>query len=319
MSARPVIAQSIRVTSADLNLRPQPTTASQAVSVIPKGDTVRVIPGPDSIRSGYYHVMRANGDSGWAYSHYLHAPTTAVAENVTTTTTVPSSAISPSWDKKDPNHVPMPKEDTASKVCAWSGQPGNTETIVAGLKNRADTPAVYHAVTWDALAHLPWPRGATTHRQPSADGTPGWTQAQLDSIAPYEREALIVTGFVAKIRKQSSNQEATNCKWNGELNTDWHIEFVGNFSNGQAQSEKEAVVVETTPRFKRVHPKWANFEQFANPAHSTDSVRVSGWLMLDPEHKAHLGLYRQTLWEIHPITRLEVFQNGKWVDLDSLP
>ena len=42
--------------------------------------------------------------------------------------------------------------------------------------------------------------------------------------------------------------------------------------------------------------------------------------MLDPEHQGMIdsGL-RSTLWEIHPITQIEVFQDGKWVDLDSLP
>jgi hypothetical protein len=47
-------------------------------------------------------------------------------------------------------------------------------------------------------------------------------------------------------------------------------------------------------------------------------VRISGWLMLDPEHKDMIdeGL-RSTLWEIHPITKIEVWSNGAWVDLDN--
>jgi len=48
-------------------------------------------------------------------------------------------------------------------------------------------------------------------------------------------------------------------------------------------------------------------------------VRMSGWLMLDPEHQDMInsGL-RSTLWEIHPITKIEVFKDGQWVDLDDL-
>jgi hypothetical protein len=41
--------------------------------------------------------------------------------------------------------------------------------------------------------------------------------------------------------------------------------------------------------------------------------------MFDPEHAAHLGRYRSTLWEIHPITKIEVFKDGQWVDVDHLP
>jgi expansin (peptidoglycan-binding protein) len=31
-----------------------------------------------------------------------------------------------------------------------------------------------------------------------------------------------------------------------------------------------------------------------------------------------LNKYRETLWEVHPITKIEVFKGGKWVNLDSL-
>ena len=36
-------------------------------------------------------------------------------------------------------------------------------------------------------------------------------------------------------------------------------------------------------------------------------------------HRNHLGKYRSTLWEIHPITKIEVFKDNRWVDLDTLP
>ena len=77
-------------------------------------------------------------------------------------------------------------------------------------------------------------------------------------------------------------------------------------------------MVETTPRVRQSHPKWTTTA--LGPWKNTDApVRISGWLMLDPEHRNHLGRYRSTLWEIHPITKIEVFTNGKWVDLDQKP
>ena len=40
--------------------------------------------------------------------------------------------------------------------------------------------------------------------------------------------------------------------------------------------------------------------------------------MLDPEHMNHMHKYRQTLWEIHPVTRIEVFVKGTgWMELDD--
>ena len=49
------------------------------------------------------------------------------------------------------------------------------------------------------------------------------------------------------------------------------------------------------------------------------TVRVSGWLTVDPDHVNHLGKYRDTLWEIHPIAKFEVFKDGEFVDMDELP
>ena len=40
--------------------------------------------------------------------------------------------------------------------------------------------------------------------------------------------------------------------------------------------------------------------------------------MMDPEHPDQIGKTRGTIWEIHPITKIEVEQNGGWVTLDSL-
>jgi hypothetical protein len=50
-----------------------------------------------------------------------------------------------------------------------------------------------------------------------------------------------------------------------------------------------------------------------------DHVRISGFLMLDPEHMNHMHEYRGH-WEIQPITRIEVFVPATgWTDLDDLP
>lgn len=85
------------------------------------------------------------------------------------------------------------------------------------------------------------------------------------------------------------------------------------------EGESVAIIVETTPRIRALHPKWT--VQNLKPWTGTgQEVRISGWLMLDPEHEdmIHEGL-RSTLWEIHPITKIEVLKNGQWVDLDSAP
>ena len=82
--------------------------------------------------------------------------------------------------------------------------------------------------------------------------------------------------------------------------------------------EKTAIVVETTPRVRKDHSGWTTAK--LDPlVHTATQVRISGWLMFDPNHPDHIGTFRTTLCEVHPITKIEVWQGGAWVDLESLP
>ncbi len=78
---------------------------------------------------------------------------------------------------------------------------------------------------------------------------------------------------------------------------------------------EDAIVVESTPGIRKHHPEWTP-TALKPRVDSADPVRISGWLMMDPAHRNHLGKYRATLWEIHPITRIEVFKDGAWSELN---
>lgn len=211
----------------------------------------------------------------------------------------PASEVLETWEK------PIPNKSRFGK-CGWFGSAG-ADKETNQRKNRTDLPKSYHAVAFSALTDLDWPRGASTRRD-------RWKPEELEIIEPYEGDALTVTGFIVVLRPQAGNTEATNCGASGEDNTDWHIALVGDFGD----PEREAVVVETTPRIKRNHPNWkpANLKHLVG---TSDSVRVSGFLLLDPVHKGHLGKHRRTLWEIHPIHRIEYWRAGQWLDVDDTP
>jgi hypothetical protein len=50
-------------------------------------------------------------------------------------------------------------------------------------------------------------------------------------------------------------------------------------------------------------------------------VRISGWLFWDQRHPERLpsrqgsAATRGTLWEVHPVTGIEVFSAGRWIDV----
>lgn len=94
---------------------------------------------------------------------------------------------------------------------------------------------------------------------------------------------------------------------------DTHIALV----EKPGDAEATPIVIEWTPRFLKAHPNWTK-AKLLPWLDSDQPVRVSGWLMLDPDHTGHPGKYRGTLWEIHPITKFEVFRDGKFVDMDAL-
>jgi hypothetical protein len=124
-----------------------------------------------------------------------------------------------------------------------------------------------------------------------------------------------VVGFLVAVKPQAGSEEATNCKFSKAAETDWHMALVAKAGDG----EHDAVVIETTPRIRKNHPKWTK-ARLAPWTDTDQPVRISGFLFFDTEHRNHLGKYRSTLWEVHPITKMEmeVFKGGKWVSLDDV-
>ena len=122
---------------------------------------------------------------------------------------------------------------------------------------------------------------------------------------------VTVVGFLSHKVTVETGGESTNCHLHTAPEVDWHIYL----TKSPAQGIKDAVIVETTPRTRPLH-KWTT-SLLAPFVDSQTQVRISGWLMFDSEHIGVIGTQRATVWEVHPITRIQVQQNGQWVDLDN--
>jgi hypothetical protein len=294
--AAPVAAQTLLVTR-DVNLRRDPSTAHPRIILLRPPDEVDLL---DTVTmNGYRHIVTEEDDSGWVWSHNVRLlvpqplPSGAVADS-----------ISPGWA-----HPPGTTGWFVNGVdsCGPTGS-GGGDTATNRRKNREDAPAVYHPATFLAVTKLPYPHSAPRSRA-------WWTPAQLQVITPYEGAAVSVIGYIVAIKPQTRGSgESTNCHLLQSAEVDWHIALVSQSGQGEAS----AVVVETTPRVRRRHPRWT-VPRLSPWLDSPNRVRIGGWLMLDPQHPDHVGKYRQTLWEIHPITRIEVWRDSAWADLDSLP
>jgi hypothetical protein len=287
-------------------LRSDPSSAHPPILTLKAKEDIELL--STTATHGYYHVRTSEGQEGWIYGRSLQiasdnvAPSSGTASSSTSaSTTTASGAVSSGvpgdWDKPDPNHTQYEGVDGA---CGPNGDGGDSTTNLR--KNRTDVPASYHQVSWKAFQALPYPTAGRSLDQ--------WTADQLAVIQPYEGIPVIVVGYLDAIKIEGA--ESTNCHFTNPEEVDWHMPLVEHSLDQEATS----IVVETTPRVRQTHPKWTQ-GSLAAWVKSDQPVRISGWSLLDPEHRAHLGKYRSTLWEIHPITKIEVFENGQWVDLDD--
>lgn len=326
--AFPLYAQQAEVTR-NVNLRADPSSNNPSIKLLMPPEQVQLLE-PDKT-AGYYHVKTSSGEQGWVWSRNLNVlettstPTPSLAATPTsgpgavstppTTPSSPTTAADPSWERGTPAEVTF---KNGSDTCGPDGD-GDTETN--HLKNRIDEPTAYHEVTFDAIVGLP---KAHVNTKRSAWTTADQATAATD-IVPFEGVALSVVGFIVnRVKVQSGGTgEGTNCNLTLPVEVDWHIPLVAHAHDPETLS----IVVETTPRVRLNHPKWT-VGALKDWVNSTAPVRISGWLMFDPDHPPMLydpsqpdlpGKYRQTLWEIHPITKIEVWKGNAWLDMDSLP
>lgn len=289
------------VVTRNVRLHPTASADSKTLMVLHTGETLDLI--DENPTDGFYHVQATGGDEGWVSERYVKIqPTPAAALALTAPTSNPVSGISEEWDKPTPNETTFSGPDGS---CPWNGNGADPDTYAR--KNRSDSPqdTEVHDVAWSAIHDLPFPDDKPLRAN--------WTQEHLQEIAKFEGVAIRTIGYIVAIKPQNGHGEGTNCGFTLPSETDTHIALVGE----QGDAEKNSVVIEFTPRFLKAHPHW-NKTVLSKYEDNNIPVRITGWLMLDPDHRNHLNRYRFTLWEIHPITRIDIFQGGQWVDLDNV-
>lgn len=309
-------AQTVVVTH-NVNLRPDPSTDNDPIEKLVAGTQIQLVdPHPTK---GYLHA-KVDNQTGWVWGKNVQTrsvPLPGLGVGNPPTGNTPASSVSSDWEKPAPQSASFESDEG---TCGETGDGGDTDTN--RRKNRTDVPAIYHAVTWTAINNLDYAKGAPKSRM-------DWAPSQLATIEAFEGAAISVEGYLYKVKVESSSPnansggESTNCHARLANDVDWHMPLTANVGEGQ----DVAIIVETTPRVRQQHSRWTtarlklwtgHIGSKENASYNEQKVRISGWLMLDPEHQDMIdsGL-RSTLWEIHPITKIEVWNNGTWTDLDN--
>ena len=181
--------------------------------------------------------------------------------------------------------------------CPTEGKGG--DPVLNRLKNRTEIPGMFEEVQFEDLTGLDVPQGVSKKHRDQ------WPQSTLEALAPQEQRSVQVVGYLLKVKLEG--RESSNCGSDEQAERDFHMWL----ANSPDDDRSEAVVVEITPRIRAQHPSWSlkNLNRFVK---QRSRVRISGWLMLDPEHPDQVGKTRSTLWEIHPILKVEVWSGGRW-------
>ena len=197
-----------------------------------------------------------------------------------------------------------PKPEPVDSMFHGCGPAGSQPDYVLNRKKNRVDEGTWVDTPWRVIARLPWPRevGLRFRNQ--------WTEGEQRAVARYEGAPVRVEGFVLGVRLEG--REPPNCYSNERDERDYHI-WLG---EGRGDARKHALVVEITPRIRARHPRWTA-ERLSMLVEERARVRVSGWLMLDQMHPERVGGNRRTLWEVHPVLAVDVWQADAWVPLDS--
>ena len=302
LTSLPLRAQDVGVTTSNLNLRRGPSKQSRRITTVARGDTLQLLPTP--ARNNYYRVVSSQDDTGWVWAARVErlsvsgAPSPAAAEN---------AAAAPTGNPNWAAWQRPPPQELQGGTCQAVGR-GTTRVDSATnlLKNRVDIPNSYHEVTVADVLALP-DQGLPTRRWK-------WSGSDSAMVLEYEDVPIAIDGYLVDAVEEG--KEATNCGIDTHPWHDWHIWLVATQGESVNHQKNQAVVVEVTPRVRALPMNWS-LSDLRTIRSNHERVRISGWLMFDPDHPNNIGTSRGTIWEIHPVTKIEVFRNGNWVDLNQ--
>jgi hypothetical protein len=199
------------------------------------------------------------------------------------------------------------------KTCGPNGQPGAADPVENALKNRIAKPATTRPTTVAEFRNLP------VHAKTSRAN---WTPGELAQFKALEDVPVRIVGYL-KQEVRPEGKEATNCNVppTDKTGIDFHMWLVDTIDKDKDRSF--SAVVEMAPRWRQANPAWTQAALQALVDQGAQ-VRISGWRTYDYEHPEQMKANsagkpptRSTLWEIHPITMVEVATQAGWIELGA--
>jgi hypothetical protein len=176
------------------------------------------------------------------------------------------------------------------------------------LKTRALAPARYEELTVETFLER------FTPRLPRARSRGALPAAARQAIEANEARGVALVGHL--VGATESAPRAGGCPDPAEPRVLLRVSGRPPDSRAGAKAlAAEAVVAAVTPLWQARNAGWRP-AALRRLAREGARVRLSGWPMYDPSHPAQVGRTRATLWEIHPVTRIDVWRGERWEPVD---
>ena len=164
------------------------------------------------------------------------------------------------------------------------------------VKNRTEVPPQYEALTLAQFLALP--------------ALPlGYEDGDWEAVRGHTARAVSLEGYVGEVRRVRDGWNYGPLPWKGDVHV--HLRDQPQprcFPDGPRGGQ---IVTEVTPHFQPPKTGWSD-EALWDLCQRQVRVRLSGWLMHDFQHLDGVGRWRASAWEIHPVTKIEVWdQEGQ--------
>jgi hypothetical protein len=307
----------IRVNQA--NARKAATSSSDIVAVLAKGEVHPIV---DDVPY-WYEISLNNGRKAWVAKTLCtlvleeeEEENTAdeIGQPLSELYTLPVFGASVTIPNCTPATLNVNWSICPAEGSSESGGPSkNAKTNLK--KNRVTAACTFSPLTPSQLLHLkPLPGNVRT--LPATDERASYLQS-------LEATPVVAEGYLSMVK--AAEKESTNCY--STTRKDFHFEILPSDQGDPKNRRDEIIITEITPWFSEAVSGWTRanlcpFASYCNGYSGTmqnapSRVRVYGWLFYDDPHSGDgsVGNWRGTAWEIHPVTRIEIFENGNWREI----
>ncbi len=139
----------------------------------------------------------------------------------------------------------------------------------------------------------------------------GYGQSEWATVREYSQRAVSLEGYIIELRRSTGDE----LRWGvGDIHV--HLRETPQPRCSPDGNRKEQVVAAVTRAFQPPKTGWS-YDALSDLCERQARVRISGWLLHDFEHLRDVGDRRGSAWEIHPVTKVEVWdrERNSWSPL----